>query len=734
MKQAILLLMATAMTAMVFAEETKKDPPVKIYVLVGQSNMQGKAGIEGDGSTSLRYLVNNDPNKEYQFLVAADGTWREREDVWIHYDLHPFQGIRHGPLKPGYGSSSGQIGPELGFGHVMGDVSEGQVLLIKAAWGGKSLGHNFLPPSVGKYPPPVEPDDPGYFYNRISQLVREVTENTGKYFPDYKGQGFEIAGLCFHQGWNDQYGGLDAKYEENLAAFIKDIRSPEHGLGVPNLPVVIATSGMIETESLVKQGQLAMGDPGKYPQFAGNVGVVDTEKPYGPKKMAFKFYTEKSPDGVGYHWNGHARSYVNIGRAMAAEMRKLDKPKSPSRLRAFGTREGVQLNWQLGSETPGSIEILRNGKSLGVTLDPTQTAYADTAALPGANRYELVLNLPASGKQKLSAESDTSATALSAYRSLQGVMLSWKARGKYDAFQVMRDGKVLADDIAGDARSFEDMQAPKTGKVTYAVLPSSGSATPATLVVNLGLADSGGALVYEPFDYPASAEEPQSLVGQGGALGTKGVYIYPSDKALERVPATLAGGLGFGALPVTGNRGSTHRWSADGFIELDDSLRKAGLLADGATLWMSYVFAAGQAIFPGQEYTNRNGGGMVTLRSEDMREGVGFTASGRQYETAVVLDGKSRAVRIAGTRPNTPILVVGRLTWGRNGENDSFVPYLVGPDLELPEKHGRPAAPFNIDQSKISRLVLSGEGQFDEIRVGPTYESVVGGHAGGGAK
>jgi len=54
-------------------------------------------------------------------------------------------------LKPGYGSHGGHVGPEFGFGHAMGDASESKVLLIKAAWGGKSIGHNFLPPSVGKY-------------------------------------------------------------------------------------------------------------------------------------------------------------------------------------------------------------------------------------------------------------------------------------------------------------------------------------------------------------------------------------------------------------------------------------------------------------------------------------------------------------------------------------------------------------------------------------------------------
>ena len=149
----------------------------------------------------------------------------------------------------------------------MGDANVGQVLVIKACWGGKSLGHNFLPPSVGKYPTPVVPKDPGFFYHEILRIVNHVTENICTYFPACKGQGMEIAGLCYHQGWNDQYGGLDANYESNLASFIRDIRSAEHGLGVPGLPVVNATSGMIEPEdSLIKQAQLAMCDTEKYPK------------------------------------------------------------------------------------------------------------------------------------------------------------------------------------------------------------------------------------------------------------------------------------------------------------------------------------------------------------------------------------------------------------------------------------------------------------------------------------
>ena len=710
--------LAIAVTSFATAQEAN-DEPVRGYVLVGQSNMQGKGAIEGEGTNTLRHLVQKDPGKEYQFLVQDDGQWVEREDVWIYLDQAPRES-KYSGLKPGYGSSGGQVGPEIGFGHKIGDVHEGQVLIIKACWGGKSIGHNFLPPSIGKYPRPLTPDDPGFYYHEILRIVKDVTENIGTYFPAYTGQGIEIAGLCWHQGWNDQYGGLDSNYETNLAAFIRDIRSADHGLGVPDLPVVIATSGMIQTEgSLIKLGQLAMADAEKYPQFAGNVAVVDTDKPYGPKRMGFKFDKDGPTDMVGYHWNNHARSYTNIGIAMAAEMPKLSIPRLPSRLVAHGSDAGVRLNWQLGAENPTSIEILRNGKSLGAKLTPTQTTYVDTAALPGANSYELVLNLP-SGNLNLRASCDTSATDLKGYRSLEGVMLSWKARGKYMGFRISRNGKVISDGIAPDARSFHDKQAPANDKVTYTIQPTSGDVTPATLVVNLGPGEAGGALIYEPFDYPASADEPQSVIGKGGALGTRGVYTYMSDEKLDRAPATLAEGLSYGVLPVTGNRGSAHRWSSDFVIELDDRLHNAGVVKDGATLWMSYVFRHST------EHEHRQGGGMVTLRSEDLKEGVGFKSHVRQYETAVVLDGKVHPRRITGTRPNTPILVVGRIIWGKDGEDDSFVPFQVGSDLKLPEKEGRASVPFNIDQTRLNRLVLSGEGQFDEIRVGPTYESVIG--------
>ena len=718
--------LAIAITSPGYGRQAK-ELPVRVYLMVGQSNMQGKGAVEGEKSNTLRDMVKNDPDKEFQSLVNEDGSWREMPDVWIHYDLAPFRELRCGPLKPGYGDHGGLIGPELGFGHMMGDAEKGQVLMIKAAWGGKSLGHNFLPPSVGKYPPPVLPNDPGYFYHRILQLVTEVTENAEKFFPDYKGQGFEIAGLCWHQGWNDQYGGLDAKYEENMAAFINDIRSKEHGLGIAGLPVVIATSGMIRNESPIKKAQLAMADTDKYPQFAGNVAVVDTDKPYGPKKRQFWFDTKDSPSKQGYHWNNNARSYMNIGMSMADEMRKLVRPALPARLAAYGTLEGVQLIWQIGTETPKSVKLLRNGKNLDARLSATQTMFLDTTALPGENTYELVVDMPDSPVQKLTSTSKTFVTDLAAVRSVGGVTLTWTPNGKFDGYKVVREGKVIEGNLPAGVTTYEDKEAPKQGLVTYSVQPTTGNAVPATTAINLGPIDPGDALVYEPFDYyPPDFKSPVSLLGMKGAVGTSGEYYSLDDKP-KNFPMVVTGGLKFGDLFVMSNRAQGEASSKGCAIAIDGSLEKAGLLNDGATMWMSYVFRISK---------KSGGSGIVTLQSDDLKDGIGFRHSDRELQTVVVLDGKLVTRRIGPVKTEKDTLLVGVFVWGKDGENDQFFPMLPEKDLKKPAENSRgkyrylrePGA-FNIDQSKLNRLVFQegGNNTFDEIRVGATYESVVGG-------
>lgn len=458
---------------------------------------------------------------------------------------------------------------------------------------------------------------------------------------------------------------------------------------------------------------------GQYPDFAGNVAVVDTHQPYGPDKMGFKFDKDGKPtEKVGYHWNSSARSYFNIGRGIAWEMQKLEKPKLPARLAASAKAEGVRLNWQLGNETPKSIVLRRNGKRLDAKLNPTQTELIDTGSMPGLNEYELILNMP-TGEQKLSASFDTSPTDLTGFRSLDGVVLSWQARGKFEGFQVTRDGKVIADKLPADARSFVDKNAPAKGKVSYAVQPITGKVTAATLKMSIGTADAGGALVYEPFDYPTSEDEPQSLLGKSGALGTRGTYTA-LDKDTKNTPKIVAGGLGHGDLPVAGNsvEGLHHR-SKGCAIELDGSLKKAGLLEDGTEMWIGFLF-----------HTNKGGDGLnLSLQSADGKEAIGFKHKG-VTESYVFENGtEKKRLFVKGMKPNTTYLFVAQMVWGKDGQSDQWIPYFVPDDLKLPDKHGRIfTEPFNIDQSQLSRLVLTGGdgSNVDEIRLGPSFESVIG--------
>jgi len=287
---------------------------VKVFILAGQSNMEGQGEINPIGTQgTLEYIYNNDP-VTYGHLKDG-GNWAVLNDVWIWYKRGGTTLVKGG-LTAGYGVSSTTIGPELQFGHLMGDFYGEQVLLIKTAWGGKSLGVDFRPPTSGwGIIPPVTAGNDGFYYQEMLDFVVDAMANIGTYFPAYSGQGYEIAGFGWHQGWNDRVtSNLAAEYEENMANFITDVRA---SLGVPDMPFVIATTGMDGNPdySEVELAQLAMGDYVKYPEFEGNVAVVDTQD--------FWRSVAESPADQGYHWNRNAESYYLIGEAMGEAMSDL---------------------------------------------------------------------------------------------------------------------------------------------------------------------------------------------------------------------------------------------------------------------------------------------------------------------------------------------------------------------------------------------------------------------------
>ena len=113
----------------------------------------------------------------------------------------------------------------------MGDHYDEPVLLIKTAWGGKSLALDFRPPSAGKPSFEINPrkdgtiPEPGKYYRLMMAEVKEVLSNLKTHFPEYNGQGYEIAGFCWYQGWNDGCNEEFAKeYAKNMPLFIRDVR------------------------------------------------------------------------------------------------------------------------------------------------------------------------------------------------------------------------------------------------------------------------------------------------------------------------------------------------------------------------------------------------------------------------------------------------------------------------------------------------------------------------------
>lgn len=348
MRQLIAMLVLLTSTPALLAQQAGKSP-VKVFILAGQSNMQGHGTVNG-GAGTLQNLLANDSVGDYAYLGDSNGQWALRDDVWITYERSASD-IRTGGLTVGYGSNNSRVGPELGFGHVIGDALDNQVLLIKTCWGGKSLAVDFRPPSSG--------GAVGFYYQEMFRLVDKALANLKTYFPHYDGQGYELTGIFWHQGWNDRVNqGFNDQYEVNLANFIRDVRQD---LGIPSLPFVIATTGMSGWDEThpralsLMEAQLAIA---QYPEFQGTVLTVDT-RPF------FRVAGE-SPSGQAYHWNSNAVTYLEIGLASGEAMEELIRPKgSGSILRQWWSElDGVSLadlraNPDYPNHPQGSDELTR---------------------------------------------------------------------------------------------------------------------------------------------------------------------------------------------------------------------------------------------------------------------------------------------------------------------------------------------------------------------------------------
>lgn len=67
--------------------------------------------------------------------------------------------------------------------------------------------------------------------------VHKMLDRIAEIVPNYKGQGYELAGFVWFQGHKDTFGTQD-KYEKNLVNLINDVRKD---FNAPKLPIVVAT-------------------------------------------------------------------------------------------------------------------------------------------------------------------------------------------------------------------------------------------------------------------------------------------------------------------------------------------------------------------------------------------------------------------------------------------------------------------------------------------------------------
>ena len=282
-----------------------RGKPLKVYILAGQSNMQGHANVStfdimaGDPKTApLLKEMRRSGSKP----IVCDKVWIS--SIGCAGDDTTEQ---TGKLTTGFGASAENIGPEFTFGIYMEKMLNEPTLIIKTSWGGKSLHTDFRPPGAGPYVwsdfelskfkergDDIEKcktekiEATGVYYRLMLEHVKKVLSDIKRVVPEYDAnQGYEIAGFVWFQGFNDlvsdwtyekgnQPGGYDA-YGTLLAQFIRDTRKD---LNAPEIPFVIGVMGIGGVKEDKNPPQMyfrhAQMAAASLPEFKGNVMAVPT--------------------------------------------------------------------------------------------------------------------------------------------------------------------------------------------------------------------------------------------------------------------------------------------------------------------------------------------------------------------------------------------------------------------------------------------------------------------------
>ncbi len=314
-----------------FKFDAGKAVPFKITFLTRDADGLGwlwRTDIPGTLDTVVKV------DKKFPHLIDGKGNWTVRNDV-IYKGV--ISAVAQGPLTVGLQGNT--IGPELQFGHIMGHYHDEPVLLIKASIGNRSLGWDILPPGSERFtyegrtyagyrdsPDSWVEGEPkkevnwyaGKQYDEYVDAIHDVLDHFSTLFPQYREQGYEVAGFVWWQGHKDGDAAHASRYEQNLVSLIKSWRKE---FKAPQAPFVLATIGfdgweMAGPHVTVAEAQLSVsGETGNYPEFAGNVLTVETRDFWRDASI--------SPSGQGYHYNRNAETYLLVGDALGRGMVEL---------------------------------------------------------------------------------------------------------------------------------------------------------------------------------------------------------------------------------------------------------------------------------------------------------------------------------------------------------------------------------------------------------------------------
>jgi len=684
--------------------------PIKVFLLGGQSNMRGRASVDGLPS-ALRV---------------------PREDVLICRGSTGTVGTVLEFLQPNDTSLDGStFGPDLLFGHTIADLyPDVHFALIKYAYGGTAL--------VGSAPSnsnnwAYDPDGGSYlkFQETVTNGLAELV--SAGYAP-------EIVGMLWHQG-ESNVGNPQATYEGRLNAFIADVRSL-YGADLPFLIGGINTDNDVAGDDTIVAAQQA-------------VAAADPNAVFIPVDDL----------NAGDRWHFDTPSMMTLGERFATTYQANFASLIVDTSDDFTPPTPAQMGWQSPPAAISDTEITMTaaaatddngveyyfastsggGNDSGWQTSPT---YVDTGLSPDTSySYTVQARDLSENRNTNLASAPATATTDPADVTPPPVPALITPVGPVTSTDITVEASVVVDgegngveyrftnttrgtdsgwlstpswtNTALDPRStyFYTVQARDTATALNASEPTA-PASATTLGVALG-----GAPYYEGFAYIEDTKSITDWSIEGGGSGN--TIVLPE-------------GLNYGTLPTSGGALQTGGW-----FENDATLnaaRDAGLLDDGATLWMSVLARnpAGGSNWPlmlGQGRVNRFGS------SGDMTgDAIGFWmgSGGDTFMPDYYLDGsftRGSSGDFATGNDQTVLLVVEMRSHEDTTQPDTMNSYK--PSIEDVANGASGAVLSSLTTVAFDNLLFntlsydtdtdtSKAAILDELRIGSSYEDVIG--------